>query len=100
MHCCRFLLSHQSTELVRAMDAEHAVATDGDKIIERDPLADGLGLSSEKENENVKNGVDSLQANDILEDLSKVEGHDSVIVEDGASSTAVSESQSSKHVKV
>ncbi|XXG65385.1 hypothetical protein AAC387_Pa05g3099 [Persea americana] len=81
------------------MDAEHAVATDGDKIIERDPLADGLGLSSEKENENVKNGVDSLQANDILEDLSKVEGHDSVVVEDGASSTAVSESQSSKHVK-
>lgn len=83
------------------MDAENGVATENENgIMERTPLVDGLVTSSGKRNENVEHSVDSLQLNDISDDLSKVESLNSGVLEDEVSSTAVSESQSSTVVKV
>lgn len=96
-----FLLFHQPTKPVTAMDAaKGVVAENGNGIIERTPLVDGLGVISDKENGNVVNGVDTLQVNDIPEDLSKVECLDSTVVADETSSMAVSESQSLNPLKV
>lgn len=85
------------------MDAENKIAPENENgTIGKTLLVDGLGpsLGEENENENVEDCVDSLQVNDVSEDLSKVESLNSSIAEGENSSTAVSESQSSNVVKV
>ncbi|KAJ8630923.1 hypothetical protein MRB53_024246 [Persea americana] len=82
------------------MDAENEIASENENgTIGKTLLVDGLGPSLGEENENVEDCVDSLQVNDVLEDLSKVESLNSSIAEGENSSTAVSESQSSNVVK-
>lgn len=83
------------------MDTENKIASENENgTIGKTLLVDGLGPSLGEENENVEDCVDSLQVNDVSEDLSKVESLNSSITEGENSSTAVSESQSSNVVKV
>ncbi|RWR85447.1 protein WVD2-like protein 4 isoform X2 [Cinnamomum micranthum f. kanehirae] len=82
------------------MDTENKIASENENgTIGKTLLVDGLGPSLGEENENVEDCVDSLQVNDVSEDLSKVESLNSSIAEGENSSTAVSESQSSNVVK-
>ncbi|XP_077245331.1 uncharacterized protein LOC143885177 [Tasmannia lanceolata] len=81
------------------MDAENGVTLENENgSMEKIPSLDGLDLNLGKENENVDNGVDALQANGIFQDSLDVPVLNSTEVQDEASE-AGAESKSSNLLK-
>ncbi|XP_058084602.1 protein WVD2-like 4 [Magnolia sinica] len=84
------------------MDSENRVASENENgVPEKATLVDASSLNIGKGNENVDNGIDSIQVNGVPEDSSNVDVVDSISAgaEDVASFVTVSDSKSSNVLK-